>query len=424
MTTISRRNFLRALTAAGAGLLASCASPLAPTPGLTTTPDPTAFPTDRIVSAATFPATAVKTPTLAPSATAPSTSTHTPPPTARPEPTRTLAAATAVNPIRHVIIFLQENHTFDSLFAGFPGANGQNAGKPCSDALPADPPHQHADAVSSNRATLEAARCSYAEAQAPNYWKLARAFTLCDNFFSDVRGPSHPNYLMTMAAQSPIMNTPTNGDECPNLCFDIPTIVDRLDARGLTWRDYAGMFTGIKGLVGRKEVTDYDDAAFFRDVSAGNLPDVCWLNSGFLENGADKSGHPPSSLCAGENYAAQVLNAVMTGPQWNSTTLFLMWDDWGGFYDHVAPPIVERAADGSPFRYGFRVPCIVVSPYARRGFVSHELYSFVSTLKFIETLYRLKPLNERDGSANGMMECFDFAQAPLPPLTLTPRVCP
>lgn len=429
MTTISRRGFLRALTVSGAGLLASCATPATPTftppspvPTNTVVP-PSPLPTSTIAPSATFPATVIKTSTRPPTPSDPATPTSTSTSTAAVEPTRPLATATAVNPIRHVIVFLQENHTFDSLFAGFPGANSQNAGETCPDALPADPPHQHADSLVANGATTDAARCSYAEAQAPNYWRLARAFTLCDNFFSDVRGPSHPNYLMTMAAQSPILNTPANGDECPNLCFDIPTIADRLDARGLTWRDYAGMFTDIKGVVGRKEVTDYDDASFFRDVSVGNLPDVCWLNSGFLENGDDKSGHPPSSLCAGENYAVRVLNAVMASPQWNSTAVFLMWDDWGGFYDHVAPPLVERASDGTPFRYGFRVPCLVISPYARRGFVFHQLASFVSTLKFIETLYGLPPLNQRDASANDMFGCFDFAQAPLPPFALTPRVC-
>lgn len=267
------------------------------------------------------------------------------------------------------------------------------------------------------------ARCSYNEAAAPNYWKIAREFTLCDRFFSDVRGPSHPNYLMLIAGQSPIMNTPRPSDECPDFCLDLVTIAQRLDERGLTWRDYAGLFTDIKGLMGRPEIMNNGDAVFFRDAAAGTLPDVAWLNSGFLADGDRKSGHPPGSLCAGENYAVDVLNAVMTGPQWNSTALFMVWDDWGGFYDHVAPPVVERAADGTPFRYGFRVPGIVISPYARRGHVSHELHSFTSILRFIENLYGLAPLTFRDAKSDMMLDCFDYTQAPRAPIQLMRRAC-
>jgi phospholipase C len=257
----------------------------------------------------------------------------------------------------------------------------------------------------------------------PNYWQMAREFTLCDRFFSDVRGPSHPNYLMLMAAQSPIANTPSPTDMCPDFCLDIPTLPNRLDERGLTWRDYAGLFTSIKSLVGRPEITLNDDVSFFRDVSEGKLPHVAWLNSAFLAEGYGKSGHPPAGLCQAENYAVEVINAVMQGPQWNSTALFLLWDDWGGFFDHVEPPTVEMWSDGTPFRYGFRVPCLVISPYAKRGYISHELHSFVSILRFTETLFDLPPLTERDAQASTMLDCFDFTQTPRPPLQFDPRVC-
>ena len=92
-------------------------------------------------------------------------------------------------PIKNIIFFIQENHSFDSLFAGFPGANSKYAGQRCLDALSMDPPHRHADASQPDGATTEDARCSYTEAEAPNYWNAARAFTLCDNYFSAVRGP-------------------------------------------------------------------------------------------------------------------------------------------------------------------------------------------------------------------------------------------
>lgn len=325
--------------------------------------------------------------------------------------------------IKNIIFFIQENHSFDNLFAGFPRANGKFAEQECPDALQKDPPHEHVDALRSNGATSEEARCSYAEAKVPNYWKAARAFTLCDNYFSEVRGPSHPNYLMMTAGQSPIINTPFSSDVCPDFCLDIPVLPNRLDAAGLTWRDYGGIFTDIKSLTGRPEITDFHAEKFFEDAAAGTLPNVAWLISGFLVDGDAKSGHPPASMCGAENYAVSVLNAVMNSSQWSTTALFLVWDDWGGFYDHVEPPVVERWKDGTPFRYGHRVPCIVISPYARSGYVSHTLHSHVSLLHFVETNFGLKPLMERDANASDMLDCFDFNQPALPQLLLTQRQC-
>ena len=326
--------------------------------------------------------------------------------------------------IKNIVFFIQENHTFDSLFAGFPDTNSEFAQQECADALQRDPPHKHSDALIPGGATTAEANCSYTEADAPNYWKAARAFTLCDNYFSDVRGPSHPNYLMMIAGQSPIIDAPSPSDVCPAFCLDITVLPHRLDATGLTWRDYGGIFTSIKSLVGRPEVMDFQDAQFFEDAAAGTLPNVSWLNSGFLYESYPKSGHPAASLCGGENYAVSVLNAVMSGPQWPSTALFLVWDDWGGFYDHVEPPVVESWKDGTPSRYGHRVPCIVMSPYARGGYVSHTFHSHVSLLHFAETVFGLEPLTERDAQASDMLDCFDFKQTALAPLTLTPRSCP
>jgi phospholipase C len=211
---------------------------------------------------------------------------------------------------------------------------------------------------------------------------------------------------------------------CPEFCFDYPVLPNQLDERGLSWRDYGGIFTSIKSLVGRPEVMDFEDEQFFSDAASGTLPNVAWLNSGFLTDSYIKSGHPPASICGGENYAVQVLNAVMNGPQWNSTALFLVWDDWGGFYDHVEPPVVEEWQDGTPFRYGYRVPCLAISPYARPGYVSHATHSLTSLLRFTEAIFDLDPLTERDASASTLLDCFDFTQAPNPPLSLFARDCP
>jgi phospholipase C len=326
--------------------------------------------------------------------------------------------------IQNIVFFIQENHSFDSLFAGFPGAHGNHAGQNCPDALLKDPPHKHTDAFQPDGATSEEARCSYAEADAPNYWKVARSFTLCDNYFSDVRGPSFPNFLMMISGQTTLVEAATPTDICPEFCLDLEVLPHRLDARGLTWGDYGGIFTSIESLVGRPEVMNFQDETFFEDAARGTLPNVAWLNSGFLQDGDTKSGHPPHSLCIGENYAVKVLNAVMSGPQWPYTALFFVWDEWGGFYDHVEPPVVERWTDGTPYRYGHRVPCMVISPYARPGCVSHTLYSHVSLLRFAETIFDLEPLTERDANAHDLLDCFDFDQSPLQPLSLLPRECP
>jgi phospholipase C len=396
---LSRRDFLRWSVLTGLGGLAACARPdkparVEPPPSLTFPPVGSATPSPR-------PAL----PAASPTATLPNAS---PTPSSR---------------VHHVVVFIQENHTFDSLFAGFPGAESLDAGRSCPPGLPADPPHQHVDALQPDGLTAPAARCSYTPQTASLYWQLARTFALCDHYFSEVRGPSHPNYLMLIAGQSPIVNTPRPDDECPKFCLDLPTIIDRLDAKRLSWRDYGGLFTSIKSLAGRPEIFDSRDNEFFADAAAGALPAVAWLNSGFMLDGDAKSGHPPAKLCAAENYAARVLSAIMNGPQWESTAVFLVWDDWGGFYDHVPPPDVERWTDGTPFRYGFRVPALVISPYARPAYVSHTIHSHVSTLRFIETLFDLPPLTDRDAAASDLLDCFDFNQPALAPLAINPVPC-
>ncbi len=114
----------------------------------------------------------------------------------------------------------------------------------------------------------------------------------------------------------------------------------------------------------------------------------------------------------------QVLNAIMQGPEWNSTAVFLTWDDFGGLYDHVPPPQVDR------FGLGPRVPLLIISPFAKPGYISHTVYEQSSVLKFVERRYHLDPLTSRDRDASDMLGSFDFRQPPLPPLILTSRSCP
>ncbi len=161
---------------------------------------------------------------------------------------------------------------------------------------------------------------------------------------------------------------------------------------------------------------------FFTALKNGTLPEVSWVvPSGKI------SEHPTASIQAGQAYVTGVINAVMQSPVWESTAIFLSWDDWGGFYDHVAPPVVDQNG------YGLRVPSIVISPYARQGFIDHQVLSHDAYLKFIEDIFlngnRIDPQTDgrpdsrptvrEDVSILGnLLNDFDFSQQPLPPLVL------
>ena len=127
------------------------------------------------------------------------------------------------------------------------------------------------------------------------------------------------------------------------------------------------------------------------------------------------SEHPVEPVKAGQSWTAQQVDAVVKGGRWPSSVIFITWDDWGGWYDHVNPPLVEKWKDGTQFRYGSRVGCLVLSPYARAHHISHRQHSHVSLVKFCETLFGLPPINARDKAADDMADCFDFGQKPLPP---------
>jgi phospholipase C len=317
--------------------------------------------------------------------------------------------------ISTVIILIEENHSFDSLFAEYPGANGKLAPENC----PVNEKAYMANMMAPDSPYI----CSYHENQVPNYWKMARNFSLCDNYFSELKAPSTPNFLMLGTAQSPILLNPRGPWSCPNYCIDIDSMPKHLDDRGKTWRDYGGGMAVVQPLRGRKEIVKNDISPFFSDAAAGTLQNVIWIYT-FLLGGNQTSGHPPSNICHAENYAVDIVNAVMHSPQWSSTLLFVVWDEWGAYYDHVTPPSVEVTSSGKEYRYGPRVPCIVISPYAKKGYVSHTLVSHVSLLKTIELIYNINPINERDGKANSLMDCLDFTQEPLKPIQLNKYACP
>ena len=375
--------------------------------------------------------------------------------------------------IQHIVFIVKENRSFDEYFGTFPGANGATTGLTSTgqviplgqtnDAMPNDICHDWACLLAmmdygrmdhfdlDPTCTADGRLYCYSqmsEADIPNYFALAKNFVLGDNMFSSLHGTSFPNHVYMIAATSAGFigqaHLPTNFalhevgcsadatstaqaiDSNGNIsnqypCVDVQTLGDSLSAAGITWSSYApghviyNAYIAINHYYNNPALWNahvFPYTTFATDAMNGNLPAVSWLA------GNNESEHPPFSTCDGENWTVQQINAIMQGPDWNSTAIFVTWDDPGGFYDHVAPPYEDQ------FGLGPRIPLLIISPYAKAGYISHTQYEPSSVLKFIEERFGLQPLTERDGNANDLMDSFDFTQTPLPPLVLPTRSCP
>jgi len=384
-----------------------------------------------------------------------------------------------MNVIKHVVFIIKENRSFDHYFGAFPGVDGATTGvtstgqvvpmTPAPDQLMTDIDHNWFSAlIGMNNGQMNGfdlidggntngnllAYTQMTEAEIPNYWAYAKAYGLGDHMYSSLRGPSMPNHLYTIAATSGgVINDPVlpNGgggsstggwgcDQDPSFsvpvmndegeisrefpCFDYQTLADTLAAAGVSWKYYApsagepdyhfSTYNAINhirnGPAWQENVVPYGQ--FVTDAQNGKLPAVSWLVPG-VEN-----EHPPQSTCVGENWTVKNINALLSGPDGASSAVFLVWDDFGGFYDHKAPPAVDI------YGFGPRVPFLIISPYAKPGRVTHPRYEFSSVLKFIEELYGLPALSSRDANANDITDAFNFKQSPVPPLILQPHPCP
>jgi phospholipase C len=323
-------------------------------------------------------------------------------------------------PVDHVVLIIKENHSFDNYFGMFSGANGaklpHSANPP-----PRDPDHRHGAWLTRH---TTAVRAQFTEQDIPAYFAYARQFTLCDHYFTDVAGPSTPNHLMLITAASPIIsNPPRYRLPVGAPLFKLPSLPMGLEKAKLTWANYGGYaFDFIADLRGRRTFTSEQ---FAKDAAAGHLPSVSWV---YAPN--DASEHPPDGdpppvgdVTHGMEWTVQQVDAVVRGGLWPKTVIFITWDDWGGWFDHVDPPNVESWKDdgshpawnGTQFRYGTRVGCLVLGPYVKAGHISSVLHSHVSLLKFCETTFGLAPLNARDRAADDMSDCFDFSRSPAPP---------
>lgn len=313
-------------------------------------------------------------------------------------------------PIKHVVIIFKENHTFDNYFGTFPGANGESGLSHAPNPPLNDHPHDHTSWL---KRDAIAVKQQYHKSDIPAYFSYAKQFTLCDKYFTDVAGPSFPNHLMVIAADSPIIDNSHASDAItkkqPIPPFAIPSLPKQLENYNLDWRNYGGLaFRLIKDLILSKK--NVSSSHFIKDAITGNLPEVSWVFP------PDKmSEHPTDNITTGEDWTVQQVDAIVKGGLWESTAIFITWDDWGGWYDHVNPPEVEKWKDGTQFRYGSRVGCIVLSPYAKKGYISHVQQSHVSIVGFCEEVFKLPSINNRTKTSNKMLDCFDFSQTPLTP---------
>jgi phospholipase C len=285
----------------------------------------------------------------------------------------------------------------------------------------------------------------------PNYFHWAERFVLGDNFFASVAGPSYPNHLYFIAGGSGgAINNPENiatkrlndgrifkswgcdayGEDVfvfvenedgtlarHATCFDLETVGHQLSRHDIDWAYYSAdpyqagyiwqAYSSIRDIFHDEQIWDehiwpVDD--LMRDIEAGSLPPVTWITPRF-----QLSDHPPFSTKHAHNWLTEVVNGIMRSEMWDDVAIFVTWDEWGGLYDHVAPPEIDS------MQVGFRVPLLVISPYAKRGYVDDAFGEFSSPLRFIADNWGLPHLPGRIADSHDFSHVFDFDRPPRDP---------
>jgi phospholipase C len=373
--------------------------------------------------------------------------------------------------IQHVVIVVQTNRSFNNLFATFPGADGATSGKNSKGqtvALTETQLYSSENFTNSYSAyTTEyaggkmdgwnlvyvsghyCATCAYAYVNPKYikpYWEMAQQYVLADHTFPTeasggftahqdlIRGDSTISKTKSLidfpshrpwGCDAPIgTTTPLLTDnrkyieQGPAPCLKYDTLRDTLDAKGVSWKYYTPpLLTG--GLPGH----DWDafDAIYavrygpewnknisspetniFSDISNSQLAAVSWV----IPNAQDSDHAGYKRVDRGPDWAASIVNAIGESKYWNTSAMIIVWDNWGGWYDNVPPPQLDYTG------LGFRVPMIVISPYAKQGYVDHTQYEFGSIIKFVEEVFKLKSLGTTDQRARSLVGAFDFSQAP------------
>jgi len=379
--------------------------------------------------------------------------------------------------IQHVVVIFQENRTPDNLFHGLAGADIANEGvNSTGQTIPLTPiplandydlSHAHAafvkmyDGGKMDGADKVGVSCAKTATDCPPanpqfkyvnpsdvapYFQLAEQYTFGDRMFQSNQGPSFPAHQFIIsgtsapaatsdlfAAENPVLSQSgseagcnaaagsyvllidPSGEESSKQfpCFEHPTVVDLLDSMTISWRYYTpslgSIWTAPNAIQHLRSGPDWSNnvvssaTQVLTDIADNQLPRVSWV----IPSG-QASDHALSNDGSGPSWVASIVNAIGNSSYWSTTAIFITWDDWGGWYDHVAPPIYDS------YEYGFRVPLIVVSPYAKRSYVSHVTHDFGSILKFIEEDFKLSSLGYADARADDLLDCFDLSQSPIP----------
>ena len=401
--------------------------------------------------------------------------------TPSPVPASPPEAPAGLDKIEHFVFIMQENRSFDSYFGTYLGADGLPAGVSFRD--PRDGtmvglyhdtndvnrggPHDWDNAqgdidngkmdgfltesykgIAANGQTFEPGNTPGKDPkdvmgwhdfhEIPNYWNYARLYVLQDHMFESVASYSLPAHLYMLAAQSGGYYSARRQPRPTT--YNFPEITELLGSGKIDWKYYvtSGKLPDtedahVVGSIEQEEqnpdkytlwnplpafpmVQDnpaqrerlQDTSQFYKDAADGKLPQVSWV----IPSGA-VSEHPPAGVREGMAYVTGLVNGVMQGPDWNTTAIFISWDDWGGFYDHVSPPKIDY------YGLGIRVPGLVISPYARQGYIDSNVYSFESWLRIVEERFSIDPMTARDTSAMDMISAFDFNQQPRPPIVLS-----
>lgn len=368
-------------------------------------------------------------------------------------------------PIEHFVFLMQENHSFDNYFGTRPGVDGfpeglcmpRDPGKPelgcvepfaIGDRGITDLDHTD-DAfneqynggkmdgfVSANEKRGHDGALAmgyYDDKDLPYYWNVADEYVLFDRFFTSAKGGSVRNHMYRVTGRP---GATGKSESIPEQGWgDIPTIFDRLQEAGISWKFYVQNYDPTINFRTReaqesgdraaqviwvpllayarylddpelnKHIVDLDE--YYEDAATGNLPAVAYIAP------SGNSEHPPGSVRAGQRLVRGLIGALMRSPQWESSAFMWSYDDWGGWYDHVKPPQVDQ------YGYGFRAPTLLVSPYAKRGHVESTTLDFTSVLKFIQENWGLKPLAQRDRRASNFLGAFDFDSPPRKPVVLS-----
>jgi phospholipase C len=286
----------------------------------------------------------------------------------------------------------------------------------------------------------------YDERDIPFYYQLASTFGIADHYHCSLLGPTWPNRMFAYSATSFGMTFNIFPDISKDTFPDNDIIVfDELEKRHASWGIYTDSSPGPAVALGPGIATRYgrdpvkSTVKFFKEAMAGTLPNVVYIE-GMLgaEGPAGNDEHPPADIQIGQKYVSDIVQALMASPQWPHMAFFLTYDEHGGLYDHVPPPAacppdniapILARGDTTPGvfdRLGFRVPLLVVSPYAKRAFVSHQVYDHTSITRFIEAKFRIPALSARDANALPPTEMFDFQNPPFvtPPTLMVPPVDP